>query len=127
MPQSAPQRALKARPVRRAEGTNLTELTAPPLTDLPEGFPVWIQSLQQEARLGTSSAAVVQNQIVASLDPTKRWFLQPYPQGAANPWIGQLDWGVSATGSNEAAGTPAAPPARLEEVGRRRGGPGLHG
>src|SRR3972149_3533250 len=127
MPQSAPQRALKAGPFVPAEVTNLTELTATPLTDLPEGFPVWIQSLQQEARLGTSSAAVVQNQIVASLDPTKRWFLQPYPQGAANAWIGRLDWGVSATGSNEAAGTPAAPLASFEEFERRMGGSLLNG
>lgn len=122
MPQSAPQRAPQAGPYVPAEVRNLAELALVPPTGLPEGFPVWVLDLSRNARIQTSSAALVPNQIIASLTATKRWFVEP-----ANPWTNQLNWGVSPTGNDEAAGTPAAPLATFDEFVRRVGGSLLNG
>lgn len=120
----APQRGLASGPVIPASVATLAELSTVPTTGLPEGFPVWVVSLQQEARLRTSLAVLVPNQIVASTNPAMRWFMQAYAPGEANPWLTSVNWFFnSATGSNENAGTSAGAPLQtLAEWVRRMAG-----
>ncbi len=121
--QPQPTRALQAGPFVPAEVATPAELALQPTTGLPQGYPVYVQSLGQQALLLTSSAALVTNQVIASQSPTMRWLVQPFPSGAANPWINQLSWGVNTTSGNDgAAGTPAAPLRSVDEFYRRLGG-----
>lgn len=126
--QPNPARALQVGPFIPAEVADPTELVNQPTTGLPEGYPVYVRSLGQQAMILTSSAALVTNQVIASQDVARRWLVQPFPSGAANPWINQLNWGINtATGSDGAAGTPATPLRSFDEFYRRLGGSLLPG
>lgn len=119
----APQRAFPAGPLVPAEVATIAELSALGVNELPQGWSVFVRSLRQFCCIFTSTLLPVANQIIASQDPTKLWFAQPYPTGSANPWASQVAWQVNAvTGSNENTGGPGSPLATYAEFERRLAG-----
>lgn len=119
-------RGLPAGPTFPANVADLTELAATPVSILPDGYGVWVEAEKAYAVIDTSAAALVPGQIIASLDVAtpRRWFMQP-PIAGANPFLAQLVvYFNSATGSNAASGTAAAPLQTLAEWKRRVGLPG---
>lgn len=116
-----PQRALAVGPVVAANVNTVAEFASIGVSTLPDGVGVWITQTQQLAILQTSALPVATNQVIASTQAGRRWIVQPYPTGAANPFAPELNWWFnSLTGNDSAAGTNAGAPLRTLAEWKRR-------
>lgn len=116
-----PQRALAVGPVVAANVNTAAELSLIGVSTLPDGVAVWITQTQQLAILQASTLPVALNQVIASTQVGRRWVVQPYPTGSANPFAPQLDWWFnSVTGDNRNVGTNAGAPLQTLAEWKRR-------
>ncbi len=115
-----PARAIQVGPFIAGSVATLAELSQQATEMFPDGARVWVTSLACYWSLRTTNAPNQALQRVSTTIATRKWEREP-TSDVSNPWLSQLNWMVSPTGNDEAAGTSAAPLATFDEWVRRIG------